>query len=180
MEGGAEEHEISRSPSQSEYSVYTHGSRNYWWMGDRKQTTLADRISCCTNQAKSCVTGEPVIVLKIDMRNAFNLVSRQALLWCEKHFPKLFSWVSWCYGQHPLLWHSLGCLTSELGNKEFCSSFVSKSLENVAGLWSQLEEVSDWSSGFPNFALPLWCILQACSTRATPTSLTWDALAVFD
>ena len=48
--------------------------------GVRKQTTLADRISCCTNQAKSCVTGEPVIVLKIDMRNAFNLVSRQALL----------------------------------------------------------------------------------------------------
>ena len=55
-------------------------------------------------------------VLKIDMKNAFNLVSRQALLSeCAKHFPELFPWVSWCYGQHPLLWHSLGCLTSESG-----------------------------------------------------------------
>ena len=55
-------------------------------------------------------------VLKIDMKNAFNLVSRQALLSeCAKHFPELFPWVSWCYGQHPLLWHSLGCLTLESG-----------------------------------------------------------------
>ena len=55
-------------------------------------------------------------VLKIDMKNAFNLVSRQALLFeCVKHFPELFPWVSWCYGQHPLLWPSFGCLTLELG-----------------------------------------------------------------
>eukprot|EP00731_Ephydatia_muelleri_P025447 Em0017g530a len=47
-------------------------------------------------------------VLKIDMKNAFNLVSRQALLSeCAKHFPELFPW----------------------------------GLKNVAGLWSQLEEV---------------------------------------
>eukprot|EP00731_Ephydatia_muelleri_P021902 Em0014g493a len=190
-------------------------------------------------------------VLKIDMKNAFNLVSRQALLSeCAKHFPELFPWVSWCYGQHPLLWHSLGCLTSEsgvqqgdplgpllfslvlnilvkaisttcsnllnhawymddgvlagpratlcraitllqsegpalgihinmskcevfsshsldlfppgmitsdkpnlvilgapIGNKEFCSSLVSKGLKNVAGLWSQLEEAIDMFNG---------------------------------
>ncbi|KAL5503093.1 hypothetical protein EMCRGX_G009995 [Ephydatia muelleri] len=53
-------------------------------------------------------------VLKVDMTNAFNLVSRQAILSeCAKHFPELLPWVSWCYGQHPLLWHHLGCLTSE-------------------------------------------------------------------
>ena len=50
------------------------------------------------------------------MTNAFNLVSRQAILSeCAKHFPELLPWVSWCYGQHPLLWHSLGCLSSESG-----------------------------------------------------------------
>ena len=55
-------------------------------------------------------------VLKVDMTNAFNLVSRQAILSeCAKHFPELLPWVSWCYGQHPLLWHYLGCLTSESG-----------------------------------------------------------------
>ena len=32
-----------------------------------------------------------------------------------KHFPELLPWVSWCYEQHPLLWHHLGCLTSESG-----------------------------------------------------------------
>ena len=55
-------------------------------------------------------------VLKVDMTNAINLVSRQAILSeCAKHFPELLPWVSWCYGQHPLLWHSLGCLSSESG-----------------------------------------------------------------
>ena len=55
-------------------------------------------------------------VLKVDMTNAFNLVSRQAILSeCAKHFPELLPWVSWCYGQHHLLWHHLGCLTSESG-----------------------------------------------------------------
>ena len=81
----------------------------------------------CPNGAEKVIHGlracidkhwfdDDIGVLKIDMKNAFNLVSRQALLSeCAKHFPELFPWVSWCYGQHPLLWHSLGCLTSESG-----------------------------------------------------------------
>ena len=41
---------------------------------------------------------------KIDLTNAFNMVSRQALLEeCATHFPELFPWVSWCYGQHRTL-----------------------------------------------------------------------------
>ncbi|KAL5479843.1 hypothetical protein EMCRGX_G023432, partial [Ephydatia muelleri] len=58
---------------------------------------------------------EDFVVLKIDMCNAFNLVSRQALLdECAFHFPDLLPWASWCYGQQPLLQHPLGTLTSEL------------------------------------------------------------------
>ena len=30
------------------------------------------------------------------------------------HFQEIHPWVHWCYGKHPILWHALGCLTSEL------------------------------------------------------------------
>ena len=55
-------------------------------------------------------------LLKVDMTNAFNLVSRQTFLEeCSKHFPKLLPWSSWCYGRHPSLWHLMGILSSEVG-----------------------------------------------------------------
>ena len=54
--------------------------------------------------------------MKVDMKNGFNLVSRQSLLdQCAQHFPLLFPWTVWCYGQHPFLWHPMGTLTSEAG-----------------------------------------------------------------
>ena len=59
---------------------------------------------------------DDLAVVKVDMRNAFNLVSRQALLdECAIHFPELLPWASWCYGTHPLLWHPLGHLSSQSG-----------------------------------------------------------------
>ena len=55
-------------------------------------------------------------VLKIDMHNAFNRVSRQAVLnACALHIPELLPWSQWCYGQHPASWHSLGTISSEIG-----------------------------------------------------------------
>ena len=55
-------------------------------------------------------------MLKVDMKNAFNMVSRQALLSeCAKHFPELYPWAHWCYSQHPFLWHEMGNLTSKCG-----------------------------------------------------------------
>ena len=40
-------------------------------------------------------------ILKVDMRNAFNSVSREAVLHqCAIHFPELLPWVTWCYSQH--------------------------------------------------------------------------------
>ena len=56
------------------------------------------------------------VVCKVDLRNAFNEVSRQTLLEeCATYFPELFRWVFWCYGQHPTLWHPMGTLGSEQG-----------------------------------------------------------------
>ena len=55
-------------------------------------------------------------VFKVDMRNAFNMVSRQAILdECATFFPEILPWVVWCYGTHPVLWHPQGQLFSELG-----------------------------------------------------------------
>ena len=56
------------------------------------------------------------VVLKIDMRNAFNLVTRDALLQeYANFFPELLPWASWCYSVQPLLWHPMGHLSSESG-----------------------------------------------------------------
>eukprot|EP00731_Ephydatia_muelleri_P011702 Em0006g596a len=50
------------------------------------------------------------------MSNAFNQISRQAILdQCLMFFPELLPWVSWCYGSHPFLWHPLGVVTSQSG-----------------------------------------------------------------
>eukprot|EP00731_Ephydatia_muelleri_P017587 Em0010g685a len=55
-------------------------------------------------------------VVKVDMRNAFNLVSRQVVLdECALHFPELLPWATWCYAAHPLLWHPMGRIFSETG-----------------------------------------------------------------
>ena len=55
-------------------------------------------------------------MLKVDMRNAFNLVSRQAILdECASLFPELLPWVLWCYGTHSALWHPMGRVSSESG-----------------------------------------------------------------
>ena len=52
---------------------------------------------------------EDFVVLKVDIRNAFNLVSRQAILdECASFFPELLPWVLWCYGTHSALWHPMG------------------------------------------------------------------------
>ena len=57
-----------------------------------------------------------ISVMKVDFKNAFNLVSRDAVLQeCANHFPDLLPWVAWCYGSHPFLWHTMGQLTSQSG-----------------------------------------------------------------
>ena len=54
------------------------------------------------------------VVFKVDMSNAFNLVSRQVVLEeCATFFPELMPWVSWCYGNHTSLFHPLGRIWSQ-------------------------------------------------------------------
>ena len=50
------------------------------------------------------------------MSNAFNRVSRQAVLdECALFFPELLPWVSWCYDSHSILWHPKGTISSQSG-----------------------------------------------------------------
>ena len=50
------------------------------------------------------------------MANAFNIVSRQAVVdSCHKFISELLPWVQTCYGQHPHLWHSMGHVLSQTG-----------------------------------------------------------------
>ena len=59
---------------------------------------------------------EDFVFFKVDMQNAFNVVSRQAVFdECATFSPELIPWVSWCYGFHPMLWHPLGQICSEYG-----------------------------------------------------------------
>ena len=56
------------------------------------------------------------VVFKVDMSNAFNMVSRQAVLdECATFFPELLPWVTWCYGSHTSLWHPMGQISSQSG-----------------------------------------------------------------
>eukprot|EP00731_Ephydatia_muelleri_P000252 Em0001g252a len=57
-------------------------------------------------------------VIKIDMQNAFNLVSRDVVLLnqqCFLHFPEIYPWTCWCYSQHPKRWHPVGLISSASG-----------------------------------------------------------------
>ena len=59
-------------------------------------------------------TDDHFVLLKVDLSNAFNLVSRQSVLnECATHFPELLPWASWCYSQHYSLWHTMGNLSSQ-------------------------------------------------------------------
>jgi len=57
------------------------------------------------------------VILKVDLKNAFNRVSRHHMLKLVKQkFPALARWVTWCYGnEDPYLWFSGGVLRSQEG-----------------------------------------------------------------
>ena len=64
--------------------------------------------------------GLDFVSLKVDLKNAFNNVSRKAILELVlKHFPEIARWVYWCYGrpggQDPRLWFKEWILESKEG-----------------------------------------------------------------
>ena len=56
------------------------------------------------------------MLVKVDFRNAFNCVNRQAFLeQCRHHFPGLSRWAEWCYLQPSNLYFGTHTLVSERG-----------------------------------------------------------------
>ena len=65
---------------------------------------------------RSCIDDhwfdEDFTVAKVDLSNAFNLVSRNEVI---ENCPELFPWTLWCCGVHQKLWHPMGMLRSATG-----------------------------------------------------------------
>ena len=56
------------------------------------------------------------VILKVDLRNAFNCVSRKAFLdLCRRHFPELEAWAGWCYEDPSSLWYDVWEFPSDEG-----------------------------------------------------------------
>ena len=80
----------------------------------RSKSTIHSLRECM----ESHWNGDHFMTLKIVFQNAFNVVSRQALLdECHSHFPELMPWASWCYGQHLRLFYSMGTISFETGQQ---------------------------------------------------------------
>ena len=57
-----------------------------------------------------------VALLKVDLRNAFNRVSREVVLKeVDKHAPGLAAWARWCYSEHSHLWAGSTVIDSAQG-----------------------------------------------------------------
>src|ERR1700761_5510417 len=56
------------------------------------------------------------LILKVDLSNAFNSVSRLILLEeCQKRFPELLPWAHYCYSAHSLLFYQDKTIHSSVG-----------------------------------------------------------------
>ena len=56
------------------------------------------------------------VILKVDLKNAFNCVSREAFLeQVRRHFPELEAWAGWCYEDPSCLWYDVWEIPSDEG-----------------------------------------------------------------
>ena len=73
-------------------------------------------IHSLTNCVEANWQSGDFVIFKVDMSNAFNLFSREAVLEeCATFFPELMPWVIWCYGSRTSLFHPQGRIWSQSG-----------------------------------------------------------------
>ena len=72
--------------------------------------------NCFSRQWKGPETSKVMYTqIKVRCAGKDHLEVTKCIKFQKQHFPELFAWTSWCYSQHPILWHSLGLLTSQTG-----------------------------------------------------------------
>ena len=77
---------------------------------------VAHAVSCLVDEHSQ----DPnLALLKVDFQNAFNTVSRAALLEAiQTEFPPLARWAWWCYGEHSKLWVDGQPIESQSGTQQ--------------------------------------------------------------
>jgi hypothetical protein len=58
-----------------------------------------------------------LVLLQVDLTNAFNLCDRADFLHHLENFPKMYRWTKWVYGSHPWLFYGENIIPSTQGNK---------------------------------------------------------------
>jgi len=80
---------------------------------------VVNSVSSRSHESKDQLEDAPdFVILKVDLKNAFNKVSRFHILrLVREHFPGLARWVTWCYGngEDPYLWFGNWVLRSQEG-----------------------------------------------------------------
>ena len=73
-------------------------------------------IHLCRRLMRNNEENENITFCKVDLRNAFNNVSRPVFIFLtRKHFPELSPWVEWCYANHSGLTFGNDFITSAEG-----------------------------------------------------------------
>ena len=61
-------------------------------------------IHLCRRLMRNNMENDNITFCKVDLRNAFNNVSRPVFIFLTReHFPEISPWVEWCYGNHSCL-----------------------------------------------------------------------------
>ena len=73
-------------------------------------------IHLCRQVVESTKNDPEFVLCKVDLRNAFNTVSRAAFIsLSEKHFPELTPWINWCYSTDSALTYGSQTVASTEG-----------------------------------------------------------------
>ncbi len=98
------------------YMEFSHAAKYFFplQMGVAQKAGTERIVHSARRHFNRLKEGSDMFIMKIDLSNAFNRVSRRAMLTLvRKYFPRLTKWIEWCYTQNSILsyanWEILSC-----------------------------------------------------------------------